>query len=106
MFAAAKDLMLSQAAKAYLNGQFSHYGKVQELKIDSRAQRADVTCLLEGETSPVSISVGRFTVHDQGAKKFIEARDCTCTRLWMHRLIKDHVEGRRFEIPAAAARML
>ena len=53
MFAAAKDMMTSKAAKAYVNDFIKPYGKVDELSIDSKRRRIDLKCQLTGEVSAI-----------------------------------------------------
>jgi hypothetical protein len=106
MFTAAKDAMAGKAAQVYLNTLISRYGKITELKLDSQRKTLTATCHLLGETEPITVTVGKYVIDSTGPKKFIHATDCTCNRPWAQSLLKDFVEGRRVELPGAAASML
>jgi hypothetical protein len=106
MFNAAKDAIAGRAAQTYLNNLIGRYGKLQRLKIDSENARMEIVCLLEGETEPITVKVGRYRVQSEGAKKFLQISECTCSRPWLQNLLADFAEGRRVELPAWAASAL
>jgi hypothetical protein len=106
MFNAAKDAMASQAAKAWANTLIARYGKVQDLKIDSRQKTVEVTCRLDGEISSVTIRIENYTVETEGDKKFIRATHFSCTRPWLQNLLTDFGHRQRIELPPWAAAVL
>lgn len=106
MFSAAKDMMTSKAAKAYANTFIARYGRVNDLQIDSKRNRIDVTCELNGEVSPIGITIEKYRVDTEGGKKFIQVLDSSCTRPWLQAVMRDHLHGRRFEVPPWAASAL
>ncbi|MEO5959613.1 MAG: hypothetical protein ABIZ49_00925 [Opitutaceae bacterium] len=106
MFTAAKDLMASQAAKAYLNNFISRYGKVQELTIDSKNQRIEVVCQLNGEVAPIAVTIVKYRMEAEGTKKFFTIVDSSASRPWLQGVIRDFGHGRRFEVPGFAAAAL
>lgn len=106
MFGAAKDLMTSKAARAYANNMIARYGEVEELKIDSSRRRIDLVCRLNGEVSPIGVTIERYQVEDDGARKFVRVLDSSATRPWLQAVLRDHLHGRRFELPSWAATAL
>ncbi len=106
MLNAAKDAMTSRAAQAWANNLIASYGKVQDLKIDSRRKTIEVTCLLEGETSAITVRVGSYTIETEGDRKFIRATGFSCTRPWLQKVLADHGPGRRLELPPWAVAVL
>jgi len=102
MFSAAKDAFTGVAARKYINGRIERYGAVTDLKIDSRRKTLEATCELRGETTPITVRIGRYEIEHVDEKDFIRAADCTCSRPWIANLLEDLVEGRRFEIPGWA----
>lgn len=66
MFSAAKDMMTSRAAKAYVNDFIRNYGAVENLTIDSKRQRIDVTCTLQGEVSTIGVSIEKYHIERRG----------------------------------------
>ncbi len=106
MFSAAKDLMTSKAAKAYANNIISRYGEVDELNIDSKRGRIEVVVRLNGEVSPIGVTVEKYQLLQENGKAFIEVLDSSCTRAWLQAAMRDHLHGRRFEVPSWAAAAL
>lgn len=106
MFSAAKDLMSSKAAKAYANNLISRYGSVDELSIDSKRQRVEVLVQLNGEVNPIGVTIEKYQVAQAGGKTFVEVVDSSCTRPWLQAVMRDHLHGRRFEVPGWAAAAL
>ncbi|HWZ95796.1 MAG TPA: hypothetical protein VNW30_11430 [Opitutaceae bacterium] len=106
MFNAAKDALASQAAKAWANTLIARYGKVQDLKIDSARKTVEVSCLLKGEPSPITIRIENYTVETEGDKKFIRAANFSCSRPWLQNLLADFGHKQRVELPPLAAAVL
>ncbi len=106
MFTAAKDLMTSKAAKAFVNDRIKNYGKVDELTIDSKRHRVEVVCQLKGEVSPIGVTIEKYQIEQKAGKTFIAVLDSSATRPWMQAAMRDHLHGRKFELPSWAAAAL
>jgi len=106
MFTAAKDALASRAAQTWANNLIGRYGSVQMLKIDSRNKTVEVSCLLQGEVSPITIKIENYVVESEGDKKFIRATGFTCTRPWLQNLLMDYGPQRRVELPPWATAAL
>ena len=106
MFNAAKDALASRAAQAWANHLIARYGKVQDLKIDSRRKTVEVCCLLEGEPSPITIRIENYMVETERDKKFIRATIFHCTRPWLQNFLTDFGHRQRVELPPWAAAAL
>ena len=106
MFTAAKDALAGQAARVWANNLIARYGKVQDLKIDSRQKTVEVSCLLEGEATPITIRIGNYVVETEQDKKFIRATDFTCSRPWLKNFLMDFGPKQRIELPPWAAASL
>jgi hypothetical protein len=106
MLHAAKDILTSRAARTYLNTAIARYGKVEELTIDSKQRRARAVCLLDGEATPVTVEIQSYKIHTVDGRRFVEVEACRCSRRWIETLIIDHVQGKRYELPAWAAAAL
>jgi hypothetical protein len=106
MFSAAKDLMTSKAAKAFVNDRIKNYGKVDELTIDSKRHRIDVVCQLKGEVSAIGVTIEKYKIEQRAGKTFIEVLDSSATRPWMQAAMRDHLHGRKIELPSWAAAAL
>jgi hypothetical protein len=106
MFSAAKDMMTSKAAKSYVNDFIKAYGRVEELTIDSKRRRIDMRCHLTGEVSPIGVTIERYQLEQQGGKTFIQVVDSSATRPWMQAAMRQHLHGRKIEVPSWAASAL
>ena len=65
MFTAAKDALASRAAIVWVNQRIARYGRVQDLKIDSRHRTVEISCLLDGELTPIAIKIGNYVVETE-----------------------------------------
>jgi hypothetical protein len=106
MFSAAKDLMTSKAAKAYANNFIASYGQVEELSIDSKRGRIETLVRLNGEVSPIGVTIERYRIAESGGKKYLEVLDSSATRPWLQAVMRDHLHGKRIELPSWAASAL
>lgn len=106
MFNVAKDALTSRAALAWANNLLARYGKVQDLRINSRQKTLEVSCLLEGEATPITIRIENYLVEMDGEKKFIRASGFTCTRPWLQKVLTDYGPQQRIELPPWAAAAL
>jgi hypothetical protein len=106
MFSAAKDLVTSKAAKAYVNDFIKRYGRVDELTIDSKRHRIEVMCHLNGEVSPIGVTIEKYRVEHRGAKTVFQVLDSSATRPWLQAVLRDHLHGRSFDVPPWAAKAL
>ena len=106
MFQAAKDVLSSRAAQVWANHLIARYGRVQELKIDSRCKTVEISCLLDGEPTPITIRITNYVVETERDKKFIRASDFECTRPWLQHFLTDFGHRQRIELPSWAAAAL
>jgi hypothetical protein len=106
MFNAAKDALTSRSAQIWANKLIARYGKVQALTIDSRLKTLEVTCLLDGEPTPITVRIENYVVETEGDKKFIHATSFVCNRPWLQNVLIDHGYRQRVELPPWAAAAL
>jgi hypothetical protein len=106
MISAMKDAMTAKAAQVYVNGRIGRYGKLTGLKIDSRNKTMELVGQLQGEAEPVTVLVERYAIHEIGEKRFVEIKECSCSRPWLANLLNDFALGRRVELPGWAASAL
>lgn len=103
MFSAAKDALASKAARTYANNLIGRYAELQELRIDSQKKTIELVCALRGESEPVTVRVGHYTLEQQGAKTFMRVAQCTCSRPWIQGLVEDFVQDHPIPVPSWAA---
>lgn len=102
MLSAAKDMLTSKAAKSYANDYIKRYGRVDELTIDSKRCRIDVTCTLNGEVSQIGVTIAKYQVIEEDGKTFLEVLDSSATRPWMQTAMRDHLHGKKIPLPSWA----
>ena len=102
-FTAAKDALASRGARTWANTLIARYRQVQELKIDSRLKTVVVTCLIEGEVTPITVRVENYVVETERNKTFIRATGFSCTRPWLQKVLMDFGPRQRIELPPWAA---
>jgi hypothetical protein len=106
MFNAAKDALASRAAQIWANKLIARYGRVEGLRIDSRRKTVEVSCLLEGEATPITIRIENYVVETEKDKRFLRATDFHCTRPWLQTFLTDFGHQKRIELPPWAAAAL
>ncbi len=106
MFRAAKDALAGKSARVYLNDMLARYGRLEDLRIDSKRGRMEVVCLLHGEAEPLRIEVGRYVIEDASGEKTLRLSDCRCSRAWVQNLLNDYAEKKVFPLPGWAAAAL
>ena len=106
MFNAAKDAMTSKAALLYANQLMARYGRVQLLRIDSRAKTVEVSCQLDGEPAPIEVRMENYRIETTGGKTFLRSADFRCARPWLQNLLTDLSRSRPLELPSWAAAVL
>lgn len=106
MLSAAKDLMTSSATKAYVNKFIEPYGTVDELKIDSKRSRIEVVCRLDGELDLIGVTIERYRIEAKDGRKFLHVVESSATRPWLQAVMRDHLHGRKVELPSWVATVL
>lgn len=106
MFNSLKDRVTSKAARLHCNTLLERYGTIQDLRIDSANRSVDIVCLLEGESSPITVKIESYGITEESGKKFVHIAATHCTRLWVQHFLEDHVYGRKFPLPGWAAAAL
>lgn len=106
MFHAAKDALTSRAVRMRVNHLIARYGSVLHLKIDSRGKTLEVSCLLHGESAPVTIRVEGYVVDTEQDKKYLRGTTFHSSRPWLQTLLTDFGPRKRIELPAWATVLL
>ncbi|MCF3649945.1 hypothetical protein [Synoicihabitans lomoniglobus] len=99
MLSSLKDRVTSHAARHFANNLIRRYGVLESLRIDSRAQRIELVCLLHGEAQPLAVQVGNYRIESDTAESFITLRDCVCERPWIQALLIDFVHDTPLRLP-------
>lgn len=103
MFSTARDALAGRAIKTWANALIARYGRLQDFKIDSDRKTVCFSLVLDGELSPIAISIDNYVVEDAPDGKYLRATRFTCTRPWLQNLLTDHGPKQRIKLPAWAS---
>ncbi len=101
-----KDKALSLALEKVLQHYSESFGKVENLRIDSKSREIHLGILLKGETEPVEIIVRNYEIVSEEGRHFILAHDIDVSREWMKVLADEYIREKPFEVPAKYMKML
>jgi hypothetical protein len=104
----AKDLLLSQAARARLNPQLQKYGTMIELKLNTTDRSLFVSLQLKGEPNPIGINIRQYSLVTREGRTFVEldGSKIETSREWLTALIQNHLGEKAFPIPDDIARFI
>lgn len=92
-----KSKMIQKGLNLFLNGK---YGTVESLNLETKTKQLQLTLLLNGETEPVDVEVGRYKIDDSNPDKMkISLHEIKASRQWMQELATDQAEGKSIDIP-------
>ena len=106
MFGRMKDVALSQGAKVAINNQIKEFGKMLKLDLNSKEKSIAMEVMLEGEVEPLSVTVKKYEMIQEGERHFLTISGVSTSRAWINTLASSYLEGKRFEIPAEYAKLL
>jgi len=95
----AKDWMLQEAAKIWINNEYRRFGTMTKLEIDSQKRTIHVELDLKGETAPIKVDVGRYTLVEENGKTYLEMAEVSTSREWINLLLEEFVKQPRFAVP-------
>jgi len=98
---AVKDRALEASAKALINQKFADIGSVIELRIESKQKTMVAHLALNGETAPISISVGAYQVAQEDGVTCISFHGFSASREWIGVLLNKYLAGQKLPIPDA-----
>ena len=98
--------MAGRAAKGFLNNLIKAYGRVDELMVDSKHRRIELVCQLEGEVSPIGVTIEKYRLERRAEKSFLVVTESSATRPWMQAGMRQHLHNREIELPSWAAAVL
>ena len=103
----AKDWLTQKTISAVLNQTWlAPYGELTNFKLDSQSRSFEGELRLKGEAHPIHIQVQRYELVRQGERTFGTINKISTSREWLTTLAREFMVGKRFELPAAAARLL
>ena len=101
-----KDKTLSRGLALALNSRIEKYGRILDLRLDSRNKRLELELLLNGETDPLQVRVENYEVREEAGRWYLLAKELKSSREWIDTLAREYLSQRPLEIPERYAKML
>lgn len=96
-----KDRALETAARAYLEGKISRFGRVEALRLDTGTRKASITVQLTGEADPVTVEVEEYEVRRGPEGSWLRLKRLRASRPWLTLALEQYVVGQEFKIPSS-----
>ena len=98
-----KESFLTAAAKSFFNQQFSRYGKLQELELDTESKRIRAVVLPDGEERPIEVKLADYKIERGADGTFFVPGQVEVNRPWLQALYNDLGAGQRIPVPSSIA---
>jgi hypothetical protein len=82
------------------------YGRMLNLKLDSRQKTVQCEVLLKGETHPITLDVHQYEILTEAAGTFVVIRKASASREWLAVVLENFVCGKKFPVPENYANIL
>jgi hypothetical protein len=100
----SKDRLVENAAPSLLNKSvLQPYGRIVDLKLNSRDKTLEVTLELKGEQQLMHIDIQEYELFKEQNRSFLIIKKGSTSREWLTALLEKFVIGKRLEVPADAA---
>lgn len=87
----AKNGIIEDNLRAFINSKIKEYGTMVDLKIDSQAKNIYASFNLEGETSEINLAIYGYSIVSENNEKYLRFNDVDTNRLWLSKLVKNVV---------------
>ena len=98
-----KDSFLVSAAKAFFRSQFSRYGELKELELDTKSKKVRLLLMPTGEQKTIEITLTDYQIVREKDGTFFVPGKAEFDRPWLQALYDDFAAGQRFPVPASVA---
>jgi hypothetical protein len=98
-----RDSFLVSAAKAFFQSQFSRYGELKELELDTKSRKVRVLLMPTGEQKTIEIKLADYQIVREKDGTFFVPGKGELDRPWLQALYDDFAAGQRFAVPASVA---
>ena len=102
MFGNLKDSLASSAVKSLLAGRLERYGRLTELRIQSREKTIVLELMLAGERDELRVEVGRYRIIGSAGAHSIIIENIRASREWLQLALEDFLVGKPLPIPSVA----
>jgi hypothetical protein len=95
----AKDKALETSVRAFLNHRAAAFGSVTALAVDTQLKKASLTAELKGESTPISVEIGRYEILGQNGRTCIRVLEVGASREWLKVVLEQYLVGRIVPLP-------
>ena len=88
-----KDAALSKGAKIAINNQIKEYGEMLKLNLDSEKKSIEMEVMLEGEKEPLTVTVEKYAMTQEGEKHFLKIQGVKTSRAWINTVASSYSAG-------------
>jgi hypothetical protein len=92
------DQPIAWLARRWLNSKLRKIGCMSKLSIDSARKTVTVELDLEGEVTPITLTIENYRVIPGQGETFLEVGTVTTSRKWLTDLCADHLNQRRVNL--------
>ncbi|MSU60886.1 MAG: hypothetical protein EXS31_00575 [Pedosphaera sp.] len=92
---AAGSMLVERAAQKLIN----NYGRMLNLRIDSKNNSIHCEILLKGEATPIQISINKYELTTDDSGTCLVIRDASASREWMTTVLSQFALGRKIRVP-------
>ena len=101
-----KDRAVAKALTLIFNQTQKNLGIMTKLEIDSKNRTVHIELDLKGETSPIIVDVGRYTMENGGAQSYITLANVKTSREWITALADSFIKDTKIPVPSAVRILL
>lgn len=103
----AKDRLVENVAPAILNGSaLKPYGRIVQLKLNSREKRMEASLELKGEAEPVRVQVDHYELIWEEGRLLLSIQAISTNKEWLTNLALHFLKEKRILVPPDVAKVL
>lgn len=97
----SKDRLISERIKQELDIQLARYGRVLDVKLNTREQSVELSMSLKGEPNPITVKIGKYSLIKESGQLWltVDSRTIEASREWLTLVLQDQAGRQRLPIP-------
>jgi len=103
ILSSGKDKILGMFLRQRLNDLLQEVGSVESFAIDTSTHTLAIDLALDDEPSSIHIDVRSYKILEEGGEKYLLLGETSVSKKWMETLVRRHIVGKRFALPAEYA---
>jgi hypothetical protein len=97
----SKDRLISARIKQELNIKLARYGQVLDVKLSTREQSVEVSMALKGETDPITVKIGKYSLVRENDQLWltVDSQTIEASREWVALVLQDQARRQKLPVP-------